>query len=263
MRVTARRLRSALQGLRGVLDHDATAQVVEDLRWLGSELSPARDAEVTAAHFDAAVHALPDADILGPVATQINRRFAREQARGKQRAVAALDGRRYLELQERLDTLLAAPPLTTRKRDLLDRQLLKDVRKAYRRTAKRLKQPSREGSSSPHGASAAPARAHDDALHEARKAAKRLRYVLEAVEPVYGKKAATLRKRVKATASLLGDHHDTVTARPVLRELAAQAHQDGGNGFTFGVLYAQEQAAADQYEARLHQAWKKVAKARL
>jgi hypothetical protein len=39
---------------------------------------------------------------------------------------------------------------------------------------------------------------------------------------------------------LLGDHQDSAVARPVLRELGATAYLEGGNGFTFGLLYQQE-----------------------
>jgi CHAD domain-containing protein len=233
MRTTSRRIRSALQGFRGILDREATAQVVEDLRWLGGELGPARDAEVTAARFDAAVHALPDDLVLGPVAQEIDRRFAREQQLGRQRATAALNGRRYLALQQRLDALLADPPLTG---NAPKQELERGVRKAHKRTATRL------------GAALAADTDRDEALHEARKAAKRLRYVLEVVEPAGGKKVKRRRRRVKDLAALLGDHHDTVTARPVLRELAVAAHQEGGNGFTFGLLHAREAAEAARLE---------------
>ncbi|GAA1847532.1 CYTH and CHAD domain-containing protein [Pseudonocardia ailaonensis] len=243
MRTTSRRLRSAMQGFRGVLDREATAQLVEDLRWLGGELGPARDAEVTAARFDAAVHTLPPEDVLGPVAQEIARRFAREQQQGRERALAALKSRRYLALQGRLDALLAEPPLTGAKPK---RALERGVRKAHKRTADRLE------------AALATDTDRDEALHEARKAAKRLRYVLEVVEPDGGGKVARRRRRVKALAGLLGDHHDTVTARPVLRELAAIAHQEGGNGYTFGILYAREQAEAERLEGLLPAARKRA-----
>ena len=82
-----------------------------------------------------------------------------------------------------------------------------------------------------------------------RKAAKRARYVIEAAEPALGKKATNLRKRVKKVQSLLGDHHDTVVNRPVLRDLGGRAQLDGGNGFTFGVLHAAEVATARKLEA--------------
>jgi CHAD domain-containing protein len=228
---------------------DATAPVMADLRWLGAELAPARDAEVLAARFTAAVDALPTQEVLGPVAGQLTRRFSREQAQGHTRAVGALDSDRYLQLQERLDTLLADPPLTRRGRRRATRELPHAIEKALRRTTARMSR-----------ADAATDTDRDAALHEMRKAAKRTRFVLEVAEPAFGKKARKLRKRIKDVQSLLGDHHDTVVARPVLRELGAQAHIDGGNGFSFGILHATEQATARHLEDQLTAAWKRVAR---
>jgi CHAD domain-containing protein len=247
MRVTARRLRSALQGHRRILDRDATAPLVADLRWLGAELASARDAEVLAVRFTTAVDALPTPEVLGPVAAQLTRRFSREQAQGHTRAVAALDSDRYLRLQERLDTLLTDPPLTRRGRRRATRELPPAIGKALRRTTARK-------------SDAATGIDRDAALHEMRKAAKRTRYVLEVAEPALGKKTRKLRKRIKDVQSLLGDHHDTVVARPVLRELGAQAHIDGGNGFSFGILHATEQATARHLDDQLTAAWKRVEK---
>jgi CHAD domain-containing protein len=250
MRVTARRLRSVLQGHRRILDRDATAALIADLRWLGAELAPARDAEVLMARFTAAVDALPAQEVLGPIAGQLTRRFSREQAEGRARAVAALDSDRYLQLQQRLDLLLTDPPFTRRgRRRRATRELPHAIGKAIRRTNARRSH-----------ADAATDTDRDAALHEMRKAAKRARYVLEAAEPAMGKKARKLRKRIKAVQSLLGDHHDTVVARPVLRELGAQAHTDGGNGFSFGILHRGEQATARHLDDQLAAAWKRVEK---
>jgi len=66
-----------------------------------------------------------------------------------------------------------------------------------------------------------------------------------------GKPATRLRKHLKPVQNLLGDHQDTVVARPVLREFGAQTHVDGGNGFTFGLLHGHEQASAERIERRL------------
>jgi CHAD domain-containing protein len=249
MRVTARRLRSALQGHRRIIDRDAAAALIADLRWLGAELAPARDAEVLSARFTAAVGALPTQEVLGPVAGQLTRRFGREQAEGHARAVAALDSDRYLQLQQRIDRLLADPPLTCRGRRRAERELPRAIGKAMRRTTACRFQ-----------ADGAAEAERDAALHEMRKAAKRARYVLEVAEPAMGKRARKLRKRIKAVQSLLGDHHDTVVARPVLRELGAQARIDGGNGFSFGILYAREHAAARHLDDQLTAAWKRVEK---
>jgi CHAD domain-containing protein len=98
------------------------------------------------------------------------------------------------------------------------------------------------------------------ALHETRKAGKRLRYAAEIAGPAVGKPAKRLKRRAKTVHKLLGDHQDAVVARPVIRELAAQAHLDGGNGFTFGILHRLETNRADQAEQDLPHAWKKLRK---
>jgi CHAD domain-containing protein len=252
MRVTARRIRSGLQGYRRLLDREATCELVEDLRWLGTQLAPARDGEVLAARITDAIHALPQEQVLGPVAAQVTRRFAREQADGRDRLTLALDSPRYLRLQERLDALLDDPPSTRRARRRANSELPKTITKSLRRTEHR----------APAADTADTADTdRDTALHDMRKAAKRARYVIEAAEPVLGNKARKLRKRIKNVQSLLGDHHDTVVTRPVLRDLGALAQVEGTNGFTFGVLHAAEHATARALEARLSTAWAKVNKA--
>jgi CHAD domain-containing protein len=167
----------------------------------------------------------------------------------RSRAVVALDSDRYLQMQERLDILLTDPPLTRRGRRRAKRELPHAIGKALRRTTARRSH-----------ADVATDTDRDAALHEVRKAAKRTRYVLEVAEPALGKKARNLRKRIKDVQSLLGEHHDTVVARPVLRELGAQAHIDGGNGFTFGILHATEHATARRLDDQLTAAWKRVEK---
>ena len=119
------------------------------------------------------------------------------------------------------------------------------MRRAYRRLRRRMDDVDEQ----PAGD------ARDRALHEARKAAKRLRYAAEAAEPAVGKPAKRLRKRLKPMQSVLGDHQDAVVARPVLRELGAQVHQEGGNGFTFGLLHAIESDRAAHAERRLPDRW--------
>jgi CHAD domain-containing protein len=79
--------------------------------------------------------------------------------------------------------------------------------------------------------------------------------VLKQPSPALGKHARTARKRVKKVQSLLGDRHDTVVARSVLRRLGAQAQVEGGNGFTFGVLRATEHATAHALEQQVPTAW--------
>jgi CHAD domain-containing protein len=188
--------------------------------------------------------------VLGPVSATLDRTFARRQAEARDRALAALDSDRYLSLQDALDALLAHPPLTQRAGRPAQRELPSHVRRALRRMRRGMAAVDQQ-----------PGGEHRDlALHETRKAAKRLRYATEAAEPAVGKPARRLRKRLKPVQNLLGDHQDSVVARPVLREFGAQAHLDGGNGFTFGLLHGTEAARADRAEQRLPARWKRMTK---
>ena len=250
MRVAARRMRSALQAFGRVLDREATRELTAELKWAAGELAGARDAEVMAQRFAAILAELPDELMLGPVEAALTRAFERRQADARQVALAALDSDRYLALHDRLHALLADPPVTARASRKAKRELPNSVRRAYRRVKSRMADADQE----PSGDS------RDLALHETRKAAKRLRYATEAVEPTLGKPATRLRKRLKAVQQLLGEHQDTAVSRPVLRELAAQAHLEGGNGFTYGLMYATEAARAEQAENNLPSTWKRMRK---
>jgi CHAD domain-containing protein len=250
MRVAARRMRSALQAFGRVIDREETRELVAELRWVAGELGGARDTEVMAERFAALLTEVPDELKLGPIEAAVTRSFARRQAEARRVGLAALDSERYLALHDRIDALFANPPLTPRARRKTRRELPQSVRRAYRRVESRMV----EAQSQPAGGG------RDPALHETRKAAKRLRYAIEAVGPTLGKPAARLRKRLKSVQDLLGEHQDAVVSRPVLRELAAQAHLEGGNGFTYGLLYAAEATRAERAEHNLPPAWKRMRK---
>jgi CHAD domain-containing protein len=246
MRVAARRMRSALQAYGRVVDRGTTQGLVEELRWLGRELTGARDSEVTEQRLTEALDSLPPDLVLGPIHAQLARVMRRRHAEGHDRAVATLADDRYLRMHDAIEALLADPPLTSRAHRSAQRELPKSVGKAWTRTEARLRAARRT----------APGEEHDRALHETRKAAKRLRYAVEVAGPSIGKPANRLRRALKAVQTVLGEHQDAVTIRPVLRELAVQSHLEGGNGFTYGVLHGQETARAEQAERDLPGAWK-------
>jgi CHAD domain-containing protein len=251
MRVTARRMRSALQAYRRILDREQTEPLVAELKWLGKRLDAARDAEVIEQRLLAAVAALPDELALGPVNAQITRVLQRRRSDGRKRALAALDSGRYLRLHDSIDQLLADPPLTRNAARPARRELPRSVAKAWKRT--------RAGW---RAVSAGEGAERDEALHETRKAAKRLRYAVEVAQPCIGKPANRTRRRLKKLNSRLGDHQDTVVARPVIRQLAVEAHREGGNGFTYGLLYGRQEAEAARTEQALPSVWRKLDRAK-
>jgi CHAD domain-containing protein len=249
MRVATRRMRSALQAYHRVVERERTRHLTDELKWLASVLGEARDLEVLDARISGALAELPAELVLGPVQAQVTRYFAGRRATAHHGVLDALNGDRYLALLTAIDELLTDPPLTPAATKKAHRNAGALLRRAYSRIDLHV----RAAEQLPQG----PER--DTELHEARKAAKRLRYATEAAQPVLGRPASTLVSRVKAVQELLGDHQDSVVAVPVLRELGAQAQLDGGNGFTFGILHAAENRHLP--DTAVGPAWKKLRKA--
>jgi inorganic triphosphatase YgiF len=245
MRVEARRLRSALQAFGAIIDRGRTRALVEDLAWVAGELGPARDTEVLAARLAELGAELPG-DLAGPVRDALARTFDTRAADARRRALAALDAPRHMVLQGRIDELLADPPLTAAARRRANREITRGVVRAHRRFDRRMDDAEQVRD----------AAARDLALHEARKAAKRLRYAVEVATPVLGRPATRLRRRLAAVQDLLGERQDTVVSREVLRRLADGV--DGPTGFGYGLLHAAEAARARRAERAVPETRRKL-----
>ena len=248
MRIAARRLRSVLATYRPVLDRGRTDPLREDLRWLGAGLAEARDAQVLRRRLTELADAQPTELVLGPVLQRLASELDGRFRAGRERALEVLDTARYLDLLDRLEDLVAAPPITDTAQEPAGEwlpSLLERDRKRLRRRHKRWRR-------------ATGSVAREVALHEVRKAAKRLRYGAESAEPALGDAAGRLAAAAESIQELLGEHQDTVVARPVLRELGVRAHLDGENGFTFGLLHGLEEARAADIVRRYPAAWKRL-----
>jgi CHAD domain-containing protein len=251
MRVTSRRLRSALQTFTGLLDGAATGHLRDELKWLGQVLGEARDGEVFAAHLQDALDQLPAELVLGPVEASLTETIAPQGAAARRAALRAMDSPRYFALLDELDGLLAEPPLTATAARPAS-ALLGPVAQADRRVVKRFR---RAGALRP-----GPGR--DVALHEARKAAKRARYAAEVVEPVFGKDAGRYVGELKKVQSVLGGHQDTVVARAAIRDLGVRAHLGGDNAFTYGLLYERDACDAVALQQEAWHVWERAARPR-
>ncbi|MCX4751379.1 CHAD domain-containing protein [Kitasatospora sp. NBC_01287] len=229
MRVCCRRLRSALTAGRRLLRRGGVGPLPEELRWLGQVLGRARDAEATGERLAAACAELPPAAAPGQLAAHLTARFRRRYADARLQVLEVLDSERYFELLDALGTLAERPPLRGRARRGRA-ELARLLRREQRRTGRRL----RAALAHPAG----PGR--DEALHRARKAAKRARYTAE----LAGRDAARLARRMRDLQEALGGYQDAVTAERLLPQLAAQARADGEDTFGYGVLFAAQRPAA-------------------
>ncbi|MGW6746390.1 CYTH and CHAD domain-containing protein [Streptomyces sp. NPDC055025] len=247
LRVATRRMRSAFRTYGKVVDRSVTDPIGEELKWLAAELGIDRDQEVLDERLCSRIDELPGTLVLGPVRARLTIWNAGRRAGSRSTTVAVLDSERYLALLNSLDTLLADPPLrpdaAKRPRKVLPAAILKD----YRRLAGRVEQ----------ALELSPGEERDVALHNARKAAKRVRYAAEAGRPALGKPAKRFAGRMKAVQNVLGDHQDSVVAREALRDLGIHAHAAGESAFTWGLLHGHEEAQAARRERELPLVWER------
>ena len=96
----------------------------------------------------------------------------------------------------------------------------------------------------------------DEALHEVRIRAKRLRYASEAVSPAVGKPALELARSAADLQGVLGDFHDAIVAEDWLRTGTAGASP--AQALAAGQLIARERDDAAQCRASWHDAWKRL-----
>ena len=248
MRVESRRLRTALAVYRRLLDEEQARELQAELTWFARALSPARDLEVVEEQITEAIDAEPRSLIAGPVRMLPKRRLkeAAEPARGA--AFAALDSPRYAALRERLDAFVADPPWSEKAARPAAKVLPKRVAKPWRRIQRRVE-----------AVAEAEPRNRDVALHEVRKAAKRLRYACDIAAPELGPEIERLSRKSEAIQDMLGHHQDMVVLRQWLRRLSRDP-EAGAAVFTFGRCHrwAQELAARDVVE--FEEAWSRLYK---
>jgi CHAD domain-containing protein len=234
MRVATRRLRSMMRSFSQVLRSEDCDGLGHELAWLGDVLGAARDAEVLDARLQQGLQRLRPELVLGPVAARVRTHFGPAEKNARAAVLEALDSDRYLTLLDRLDGLLAGPPLTPEASLPAAEVLLPAVRHARRRLRRRMRR--------------------------ARKAAKHARYAAEAVSAAFGKPARRFAKSVQRVQSALGDHHDGVVARVAIWDLGEEARLAGEDAFSFGVLYEQEAGRGRELEDQAQRAWKRASR---
>lgn len=231
MRVASRRLRAAIQAFEPALS-EKVRRFEPELKHFAAVLGEVRDLDVQLEQVEAWISAAPEEDreplreLRGALESQ------RESAREKM--LAELDSRRYERL---VDTLSRALRLGPARRNRLSGVPITEgapdlVHRAYRRARKA-------------GDRLDPDSPAED-YHRLRKRCKRLRYLVEFVEEVYGAPASKLIKRLKPLQDVLGELQDAEVARWRLRGLATEP---GGHELSHAAAFAIGGVAARQVAA--------------
>ncbi|MDH2444465.1 CYTH and CHAD domain-containing protein [Amnibacterium sp. CER49] len=247
MRKTVRRLR-ALLALDDVVG-PAGRRLRDRLRLVGATLGDARDATVAAATAAALLDALP-ATVPGIDAAR--RRLVdsadERAAEAQRRAVAAFRADAHLDLLADLDAFartLPSGPDALEPPDLLPRLATAAVGRAARRSR------------------------HLDeslsALHDARKAAKRARYLIESLDDAgllsRGSSLRRLARRAERVHDAIGRHRDLALLVDELPFVSQRAAADGENAYVYGVVAERGGRELDRLRARIDRAVAKLAAA--
>ena len=249
MRVGARRLRSALRLFEAWLPVGATRLLTRELHWLGRELGRARDLDVFAL------------ELLGPITTSrpgdeglATLHAATESARADAHAAvrAALRAPRYALLVLRLGRFVEGP-VRRGQRVALAAPARRALRPLLRQRAAHM----RELGGRLDELSAAE-------LHRLRIRAKRLRYAIELLGPLFdGREVSRRARRLADLQDTLGHLNDLASAEALLGQLrerlasaAASPALARAEGFVLG--YAARSAAAGR--DALGDVWRRAAR---
>jgi CHAD domain-containing protein len=231
LRIDLRRARSILHGFRQVFPADRLRPLQDGLRWLGGLTGEVRDLDVLLERLDAARAKLPSKEraALEPLFSVLRD----DRARARAALVMGLESERHRRLvaawrRMTAETppdgrtaaaglegeVAASPDARRRVRTAGDRPVREVASAAVARAWRRLER--RGGAISD---SSTPGE-----LHRVRIDAKKLRYLLEMLQPFYSE--LTLEPsiaRLRKLQDCLGDLHDACTEQEALRSLASRA----------------------------------------
>lgn len=236
-RVAVRRTRSALSQIRDVLPGQKIEHFKEEFGWLGEMTGPTRDLDVYLLQFDDFRDQLPEhmRDRLDPLQEHLARRQKEEQAI----LVKALSTARYRKLLRDWPAYLEKPTPPRNPPPNAELPILalanRQIWRAYRRVARE--------------ASAVTPTSPAEMVHEVRKSAKKLRYLMEFYAALYpAADFKTLVIELKQLQDVLGEYQDLQVQIDSLEGYAAEMQALGivpaatlmAIGALTGQLYARE-----------------------
>ncbi|MFE4544846.1 CHAD domain-containing protein [Arthrobacter sp. NPDC056727] len=262
MRSATRRVRSALGVYRKLYGQGAVGRLRDELKWLGRILGTPRDAEVMQDRLRTQIGTLPPGEAADDVKRRIERELGTRLDAGYRKTQEVLLTDRYFRLLDDLEDFRDHPPV----RPAASAPARKAARKLVGKSTTRLRRAHKSARRVKDGAGERPgmelrdATAHETALHQVRKDAKRLRHAAETVDPVFGRRAAKLAKAAHKQQKILGDHHDSVMARIFLGKLAGGADLPEPVATAYGSLLKGEEKSAAKAQAKYRKAHRKSRK---
>lgn len=253
LRTTTRRLRVLLTVWDGVLDPGLAATVVAGAAHVGHVTGAARDVEVARGRVATRASSAPAGFVAAQATGRLDARLGERLVEAVGDVRRLLDSGAWFDLLDAVDALVAAP--ATGDHAVEPAAELSAAR--LRAERKRTKRAVRAGLAALDATDRESGAEAVTALHDTRKAARRLRYALEADRPRSGSGRGRAR-RAEAVQDALGEHRDALAAVRTVREVAAFAHRSGEDSFGYGVLATLEVARAEDALRRFRRAARRL-----
>ena len=222
MRVATRRIRAAMKVFKIALP-ERRRWLVEELKFFAGALGKVRDLDVLIE--DTTNRTIKATEEDREPLEKISEALDKDRSKARDTMLEALDSERYERFLEYFAAMLREGPEdragTATPAAAVGRAVVFTARRKWLKAVKRIKK------NSP-----------PEAYHDVRKKGKRLRYALEFLSGVYGKKATSgLVKPLKKLQDVLGAQQDAIVAAKILRGLAVSRRRFSRAAvFTMGKL---------------------------
>ncbi len=197
MRVAVRRLRATLRASRALFDPTSVDRLRDELDWLGDRLGRLRDLDILYAYLHPRLAALEGSE--HRAGQRVLRRLSADRVRARAALNEALDGARYPQLLEQLETFLSQPPASASDVSLPD--VAATEWKRLRKAVQKL-----------------PGHPSADELHAVRIKVKRARYAAELAHAAVGERGKRFVHQAKRLQDILGDLQDAVVIEQYLHD---------------------------------------------
>lgn len=248
-RVATRRLRAAARTFADVMPEQLSAELPDQLRWLGRALGAVRDLDVQLANLDQYTLPLPSAyrTALQPFRNYVDA----ERARRRAELLAVLDSPRYFRLLGKLERFSSSQPRPERLPEVARRPIgeltAAKIQHSFRRMLRRGRRI--DAASSPED------------LHPLRIHGKRLRYQLEFLSELTGKRGRQLVKRLVDLQDLLGALNDHTVGAEFICAYLDGPGKDAGASTSLAVQEFAQAALRGSRDLRksFDKAWRRFA----
>lgn len=249
MRVAVRHLESILRATRD-FSPEWARQAYGAVRGLGKRLGAVRDCDVQLDYLDATLRSEPDQrDALLP----LRERVAGDRNRARAELLREFDSPRSRAFQERWLAALRAPAMAPAIAPAPGGPVagvvaMKLIRRQARRVFSR--------------AEALGHKSTPDDYHRVRMAAKRMRYLLDALGGMYGPAAREYTRALAKMQDVLGEFHDASVREQRFAELVTRTDFPSATAFAIGRIVERDAGAFDHCRRKFDKTFRRVRRRR-